>query len=166
MCQALGMARSHSNAQGEIQLVAEWLSTLPAAWQSKTHVKVGSDPLFYAGMRLTPAQQRAFGVWQDWCDARVVTPTEVWIVEGKLVATGGAYGQVLDYVDQYKSGDDYRAFAPRAIVPVVLCQAERGRTARLFAAMGVRTIVYAPSWSLASSLARIFPAQKIIESIP
>jgi len=156
------VAKSQSNAQGEMQLISEWLTTLPPSWQSKTHVKVGADPLFYAGARLTPAQQRAFGVWSDWCDARVVTPSEVWIVEGKLVARGGAYGQVLDYVDQYKSGDDYKNFAPRAIVPVVVCQAARGRLSKLFLALGVRTIVFAPSWPVAGSLMKLFPAAQIL----
>jgi len=50
------------NAQGEMQLVAEWLQTLHASYQTKTHVNVGAQELFYAGAPLTPAQSRAFGV--------------------------------------------------------------------------------------------------------
>lgn len=157
------MGSKQNNAQGEMQLVSEWLSTLPASWPSKTHVKVGSDPLFYGGARLTPAQSRAMSVWSDWADARVVTPTEVWIVEGKLVATGGAYGQLLDYLNQYPGGDDYKLWTPRAIVGVVLCQAERVRTAALFGAMGIRTITFTPTFPLSASLAKLFPAAQILE---
>jgi hypothetical protein len=147
-----------SNAQGEIQLVAEWLSTLPAAWPKKTHVRIGADQLYYQGTRLTPAQVRAFSVWNDWADARVVTPSEVWLVEGKLVATGCAYGQVLDYANQYPQSADYQQFAPRAIVPIVVCQASRARAAALFASYGVRTVVFAPTFTLAHSLQKLFPA--------
>jgi len=158
------MGKKQNNAQGEMQLVAEWLATLPSSWPNKTHLKVGSDPLFYGGARLTPAQSRALGVWSDWADARVVTPTEVWLVEGKLVATGGAYGQLLDYLNQYPSGDDYKLWAPRPVVGVVLCQAERVRTSALFGAMGIRTIVFEPTFELAKSLAKLFPAAQIMHA--
>ena len=156
------MGKKQSNAQGEMQLVAEWLAMLPKSWPNKTHLKVGSDPLFYGGQRLSPAQSRAMSVWSDWADARVVTPTEVWLVEGKLVATGGAYGQLLDYLNQYPSGDDYKLWAPRPVVGIVLCQAERVRTSALFAAMGIRTIQFTPTFALSASLAKLFPASQIM----
>jgi len=146
-----------------MQLVADWLSTLSPAWQSKTHVNVGAQQLQYAGERLSAAQQRAFGVWNSWADARVVTPTEVWIVEGKIVATGSAYGQVLDYVDEYSQSADYVPYAPRAIVPVVLTMAVRKRTSDLFARSGVRTILYQPSFALVEALAKLFPAAQILQ---
>jgi hypothetical protein len=151
-----------NNAQGEMQLIAEWLMTLPPTYQSKTRVNVGAQELFYAGMALTPAQSKAFGVWNDWSDARVFTGTQVWIVEGKLVATGGAYGQVLDYVNQYPSSLDYQQFAPAPIVPMVVTMASRPRTAALFAGMGVQTIVFQPSFPLAQALAKLFPAAQVL----
>src|SRR5579862_3351527 len=112
------MAGKQINNQGEAQLVAEWAATLSPAWKWKMRVNVGAQVLKYAGAPLTLKQQMAFGVWNDWADLRVATPTEVWIVEGKLVATGGAYGQVLDYVAQYPDSLDYQQFAPLPVVPV------------------------------------------------
>lgn len=151
-----------NNAQGEMQLVSEWLQTLPASYKTKTHVNVGAQELFYAGMALTPAQSRAFGVWNDWADARVFTGAQVWIVEGKLVGTANAYGQVLDYVNQYPQSEDYQQFAPAPVVPVVLTMASRPRTAALFAAQGVQTIVFAPSFPLAQALQKLFPAAQVL----
>lgn len=145
-----------------MQLVAEWLATLPPAWKSKTHVNVGAQLLEYAGRALTPAQTRAFGVWNDWADARVFTGTEVWIVEGKLVATGSAYGQVLDYVAQYPTSADAAQFPGVPVVPVVVTMASRARTASLFLSQGVRTIVFAPTFPLSQALARLFPAAQIL----
>ena len=145
-----------------MQLIAEWLQTLPASYSTKTHVNVGEQTLVYAGMRLTPAQTKAFGVWNDWADARVFTGQEVWIVEGKLVATGCAYGQVLDYVNQYPQSADYQQFKPATIVPVVLTMAERSRTATLFAAQGVRTMVFQPSFPLSQALLKLFPAAQVL----
>jgi len=156
--------KPHVNAQREISLLAQWLSSLNPIYQQKTHVKVGADPLLYAGIRLTPAQSRAFGVWSNWADARVVTPSEVWICEAKLVATGAAYGQLIDYLDEYPSGDDYRQFKPRQIVGIVVCQAVTGRTERLFRKMGIRTIIFQPSFDLAQSLGKIFPGSQILET--
>jgi hypothetical protein len=158
------MPRKQINAQGEMQLVAEWLATMPLGWPNKTRVNVGAQPLQYAGMQLTPKQQAAFGVWNDWADARVATPREVWIVEGKLVATGSAYGQVLDYVDEYPESADYKQFAPRPIVPIVLTMAARARTSARFATLGVRTIVFQPSFPLSQALAKLFPAAQILQT--
>jgi hypothetical protein len=157
------MGKKQENAQGEMQLVAEWISTLSRDWKTKTHVNVGAQLLQYAGQRLSAAQSRAFGVWNSWADARVATPAEVWIVEGKIVATGAAYGQVIDYVDEYPQSEDYQAFAPRPIIPVVLCMARRDRTASRFATLGVRTIVFQPSFAIAEALARLFPAAQILQ---
>jgi hypothetical protein len=156
------MGKPQNNAQGEMQLVAEWLATLPATWRHKTHVNVGAQTLVYAGTLLTPAQTAAFGVWNDWADARVFTGTEVWIVEGKRVATGCAYGQVIDYVDEYRTSADYGPFAGATVVPLVLTMASRPRTAALFAGYGVRTIVYAPTFPLSQALAKLFPAAQIL----
>ena len=159
------MSKKQRNAQGEMQLVAEWASTLPGGWRTKTHVNIGAQLLQYAGIRLTPAQTNAFGAWNDWADLRVFTGAEVWIVEGKLVGTADAYGQVLDYVNQYPLSADYDAFKPAPIFPVVLTMASRPRTAAYFLGLGVRTIVYQPSFPLSQALSRLFPAAKILQPI-
>ena len=157
------MSNKQSNQQGETQLVAEWLATLPATWKTKTNVNVGAQLLQYAGAALTPAQTRAFGVWNDWADARVFTGSEVWVVEGKLVATGAAYGQLMDYLDEYAASADYEQFKPAPVSGIVLCMASRPRTAALFNAKGVRTIIFAPTFPLSRALAKLFPAAQILQ---
>lgn len=137
-----------SNAQGEVQLLAEWLTQAPAHWKSKTNIPVGKQSLIYNGVTVATSRARAFEVWSDRADARVFTGTEVWIVEAKLVGVGGAYGQVMDYMDEYPESEDYQQFAGYPIFGVVLVAAERRRTASLFLQHGVRTIVFTPSWSL------------------
>lgn len=158
------MTRPQSNAQREAALLGEWLATLSHQWKSKTHVRVGRQTLLYAGMPLTAAQQRMFGVWSSWADARVFTGTEVWVVEAKLVGIGTAYGEVLDYVQQYPQSEDYAAFAPVPVVPVVLCIAQRPQTAAYFATLGVRTISFAPSFDFAAALAKLFPAAQVLQA--
>lgn len=156
------MGRKQNNAQGEMQLVAEWLATLPPGYKSKTHVNVGKQELFYAGQRLTAAQSAAFSVWNDWADARIWTGTEVQLVEGKLVATGCAYGQLLDYLGEYPESLDYQQFAPAPVRGIVLCMADRPRSAAYFAGFGIQTIVYQPSFPLSEALAKLFPAAQIL----
>lgn len=145
-----------SNAQREVQLLAEWLTTLPPSFKAKTHVNVGAATLQYNGERLTPAQQRMFGVWNDWADARVAAGLEVWIVEAKIVGIGTAYGQVLDYCDEYPSSLDAREFPSATVVPVVLCAFDRPRTSRYFARFGVRTVVFTPVWARLTLQNKIF----------
>lgn len=144
------------NAQLETQLLAEWWLTLPRSWRNKTHVDVGRALLDYNGQPLTPARQRAFGVWNDWADMRIFTGAEVWIVEAKLVGVGGAYGQVLDYLDEYPASTDYQQFMPAPVVGVVLCAFERARTAALFARYGIRTVLFTPSWAGNSLASKVF----------
>lgn len=133
--------------------------TLPRGWPNKTHINVGQAVLEYQGQVLTPSQQAAFGVWNDWADARVFTGAEVWIIEAKIVNTGGAYGQLLDYVSEYPDSADYRQFKPAPIVPIVLCAFERLRTRNVFAGFGVRTILYTPSWAGNSLATKVFSSQ-------
>lgn len=135
------------NAQLETQLLAEWWATLPPSWPNKTHVNVGAAALDYNGQPLSPARQRAFGVWNDWADMRIATGAEVWLIEGKIIGTGGGYGQLLDYLDEYPTSLDYRQFVGQPIVGILVCAFKRDRTAQLFARMGIRTIVFTPSWA-------------------
>ena len=143
------------NAQMETQLLAEWVTSLPRGWANKTHVAVGAQTLEFQGKPLTIAQQKAFSVWSDWADMRIFTGAEVWLVEGKIVATGAAYGQLLDYLNEYPYSADYAAFTPAPVVGIVVCAFERPRTAALFSRYNLRTIVHTPSWagnSLANKL--------------
>jgi hypothetical protein len=144
-----------SNAQREMQLLAQWLTTLPAGWKSKTHVRVGTDPLRSTRDLITPTLARAFLPWSDWADARVFTGTQVWIVEAKLVASAGAYGQLLDYLDQYPQSEDAQNFRSIPVVGVVLAAAVRDRASRLFAQYGLQTILFAPEWTKESILQKI-----------
>lgn len=145
-----------SNAQLETQLLAEWLTQSGWAARSKTHVNVGAQTLQYLGQPLTPARQKAFGVWNDWCDARVFTGAEVWLIEAKIVNTGAAYGQLLDYMDEYPTSLDYVAYRPAPITGIVLCAYDRTRTAVLFQKYNIRTIVYTPSWAADTLAAKVF----------
>ena len=147
---------SHSNAQREIQLLGEWLATLPSYWKTKTHVNVGVSTLDYNGKALTPARQRAFGVWNDWADARVATGAEIWIIEAKIVGTGGAYGQVLDYCNEYPTSADYASMTAAPVIPIVLAAFDKPRTRLYYAQFGVRTVVFTPSWAGDTLASKVF----------
>lgn len=147
------------NAQLETQLLAEWLTVSNWGARAKTHVPVGAATLTSNGIVLTPARQRAFGVWNDWADCRIYTGSEVWLVEAKIVNIGGVYGQLLDYMDEYPTSLDYQQFAPAPIVGMVLCAFIRERTAAVFHRMGIRTIVYTPSWAGDSLVGKVHKSQ-------
>lgn len=138
---------TRDNLQLETQLLSEWITTAGWAERARTHVPVGAATLQYNGQPLSPARQRAFGVWNDWADCRIFTGAQVWLVEAKIVNVGTVYGQLLDYLDEYPQSLDYQEFAPAPVVPVVLCAFLRSRTAAVFQRLGVRTIVYTPSWA-------------------
>lgn len=139
--------RVNANKQRETQLLMEWLLSLPKGFQWKTHVNVGAAILQYNGKPLSPAMQRAFGVWNSWADARVYTGTEVLLIEAKIVGTGAAYGELMDYLDQYPTSTDYSQFRPAPIRGVVVAAYVKDRTRMLFANYGVSTTIFTPSWA-------------------
>jgi len=139
-----------------VQLLAEWLTTLPPWFKSKTNIDVGAAVIQYNGARLTPAQQKMFGVWNDKADARIWAPPELWLVEAKIVGTASAYGQVLDYCDEYPQSLDAREWPAAPVIPVVVCAYEKPRTAQYFARFGVRTVVFTPGWAKDTLASKIF----------
>lgn len=155
ICARGSIVGTQSNAQRETQLLAEWLTQLPAMFVAKTHVRVGEHRLYYGDEGPVANITAALQVWSDWADARVYTGSEIWLVEAALVGTGAKYGQVLDYCDEYPSSLDYKQFAPVPVIPVVLTAAEKLRTRNYFARFGVRTIVFTPSWALKSIATKI-----------
>jgi hypothetical protein len=151
-----------NNIQGERALIAEWLQTFPASYLHETNVYVTALEGSYAGMPLTPAQARAFGVKRRRCDARVFTGAQVWIVEGKIEALDGAYGQVLGYVRDYPSSEDYQQFKPAPIVPIVVGVETFPIVAAYWSAFGVQTINFTPSFSLAQALMKLYPEAQVL----
>ena len=149
------------NRQLEVQLLAEWWASLPRSWQNKTNVNVGAITLSYNGQVLSPARQRAFGVWNDRADMRIFNDSEVWIVEAKIVNVGSAYGQVLDYCDEYPTSADYQPYFGMPIIPVVVCAFKRDRTAKIFERFGVRTILFTPSWAGDSLANKVFSQSNV-----
>jgi len=133
--------------QLEAALLSEWSATLDPSWQWKTQIRVGTVPLVYNGVVLSPAQRRNFANWSDWCDERIFTGSEIWIVEAKVVGTAGAYGQVLDYARQWPSSMDAEDYPGRPVLPVVLTAFEKPDTASYFGKFGVKTIIFTPSWA-------------------
>ena len=148
--------RVNANQQRETQLVMEWLLSLGKGVQWKTNVPVGAEILQYNGKPLTPAMKRAFGVWHSKCDARVYTGSEVLIVEGKIIGTGTAYGEVMDYLDQYPTSTDYKDFRPAPIRGVVVAAYVKDRTRMLFSNYNIQTIIFTPSWAADTLSNKVF----------
>lgn len=135
-----------SNSQGEQQLLAEWLTKLPAGFLSKTHVRVGQTTIVLNGKALTPARQRAQLVWSDWMDARVFTGQEVWLIEASIENRANKYGQILWYRSLYPACDDAKHFLGWPIIPLVLSAIERPGMKTFWAGYGIRTVLYQPVW--------------------
>jgi hypothetical protein len=149
--------RVKTNAQGETQLLFEWLSTLPPDYKWSYHVFVGRVPLDTGGVPLSPARARALAATDRWVDARVATPHEVWVVEAKLKGVDAAYGQAYGYSRSYAHSLDYVDFAPRLIVPVVLVAARIPEVEMAFEPLGIRTIQFPVSW-LGDGLIKLYQA--------
>lgn len=143
----------------ETQLLAEWLTSLPASFKTKTHVNVGAQALLSNLDAVQMARLRAFSAWNDWADARIFDGGGVTLVEAKIVGTANGYGQILSYLDQYPASLDYLAFRGFPVTGAVLCAFSLPRNVSLFSRYGIRTIVFTPSWAPNSLVQKIFGGQ-------
>ena len=145
----------NDNKQLETQLLAEWRETLPAGWQSLTHVHVSQIALLPQFKNYAPNMLRAVANWNDWADMRIFTGGEVWLVEATIVNNGKKYGQLLEYLSDYPQSTDYQQFKPAPIVGVVLTAFERKASTQLFAQQGIRTVVFTPLWANTSLYSKV-----------
>jgi hypothetical protein len=143
----------------ETQLLAEWLTTLPASFLTKTHINVGAQALQSNLSQVQMARLRAFSAWNDWADARVFAGSEVWLVEAKIVSTANAYGQLISYLDEYPASLDYLQFRGYPVTGIVLCAFRLARVANLFFRYNIRTILFTPSWAGDSLVQKVFGGQ-------
>jgi len=111
--------------------------------------------MVYLGEVLTPAQRRAFQVWNDWADARIFTGSEVWIVEASIVGKAAKYGQALEYASEWPASLDSQCLTGWPVIPIVLCAFEKPATASLFSKFGVRTILFTPAWAGMSLVSKV-----------
>jgi hypothetical protein len=81
-----------------------------------------------------------------WADAIIVTPTELIILEGKIIAAPGSIAQLQLYLDLVAKTPELVPFLDRTPRGVLLVAVEDPATTALAGRWGIRVVVYRPPW--------------------
>jgi len=137
----------------EIRLLSEFFGYRyrTAHWQLR--VRLGSQTLAGPGVIEPGKNVPQAIVTQMWADGVVYLPTETQIWEAKVVLTGSAIGQLLEYRQAWPASP---GLPPSASTNVTLhTVAARARQAAVDVAKqwGIEVALYAPAWLLADAAA-------------
>jgi hypothetical protein len=128
-------------------LLHEWASLQPWDYPPVYELRLGPTPLSAAAGVLTPEIEGMLRVRNRYADLVGVTPSEVQIIEAKMVFDPGAISQVQHYVDLAHNTPLLRNYPGRIIQPVILVAFDDPVLRQKAEAAGIRVILYTPPWA-------------------
>lgn len=140
-------AQTRNWAPREIRLVAEYCAaTFPDAHVYQNQ-RLGPPVINDAGQFQSQAEMNMVGGnLRRWADAIIVSPTELVVLEGKIIAHPGSISQVMLYMQLVPTTPELQPFLDRQIVGRLLVAVEDPVVTSLADRLGIRTVVYRPPW--------------------
>jgi len=110
-------------------------------------LRLGPTPLSATAGVPTPQVEAMLRLFNRYADLIGITPTEIQVIEAKMIFDPGALSQVEHYVDLVHYTDLLRAFAPRVVQPIILVAFDDAILHQKANAKGIRVILYTPEWA-------------------
>lgn len=129
------------------KLLHEWAQMQPWDFPPIYELRLGPTPLSAAIPPPTPAEEGMLRLFNRYADLVGIAPTEIQVIEAKMRLDPGALSQVEHYVDLVHYTELLRAFAPRAVQPVILVAFDDPIVHQKAAARGIRVLLYTPTWA-------------------
>jgi len=149
------------NVQASTKLLHEWAAMQPWDDPPTYELRLGPTPLSAAVDVMTPEVERMLRVFNRYADLIGITPTEIQVVEAKMLFDPGAISQVQHYVDLVHYTPILRQFPGRQVVAVILVAFDDPIIHQRANAAGIRVIVYSPPWA-AEWLKKRYSGRKIL----
>jgi len=127
-------------------------------------LRLGPTPLSVNASVLTPAVEAMLRVFNRYADMIGITPTEIQVIEAKMVADPGAVSQLQHYVDLVHTTPLVRQYAPRSVQGVLLFAVNDPIVAQRANAAGLRVEIFTPAWTQEYLNLKYFRRQRIIPS--
>lgn len=137
---------SRRRTQASTRLLHEWSIMQPWDAPPVYELRLGPTPLSANAPTITPAVERMLRVFNRYADMVGVTPTEVQVIEAKMVAEPGAISQLQHYVDLVHSTPLLSQYPGRRVQGVLLFAVNDPIVAQRASAAGLRVIIFTPPW--------------------
>lgn len=133
--------------QASTKLLHEWSIMQP--WQSPPiyELRIGPTPLVAAAPVLTPAIERMLRNFNRYADMIGITPTEIQVIEAKMVAEPGAISQLQHYVDLVHTTPTMSQYPARRVQGVLLFAVGDPIITQKAMAVGIRVVIFTPAWT-------------------
>jgi hypothetical protein len=137
---------SRRRTQASTRLLHEWSEMQPWDAPPMYELRLGPTPLSVNAPVVTPAIERMLRVFNRYADMVGITPTEIQVIEAKVVAEPGAVSQLQHYIDLVHTTPLVSEFAPRAIQGILLFAVNDPIVAQRANSVGIRVVIFTPAW--------------------
>jgi hypothetical protein len=128
-------------------------------------LRIGPTPLVAFTQAITPAIERMLRNFNRYADMIGITPTEIQVIEAKMVAEPGAISQLQHYVDLVHTTPLMQQYGARRVVGVLLFAVGDPIIAQRALANGLRTIIFSPAWTQEYLNLKYFRRQSTIPAV-
>lgn len=132
--------------QASTRLLHEWSKLQPWLLPPIYELRLGPTPLTTPGTVLTPALERQLSVFNRYSDLVGPMPTELLVVEAKMVADPGAQSQLQHYLDLVRVSKLPTAWPYLPIQGVLLWAVDDPIIHQRAVAAGIRIEIFTPPW--------------------
>jgi len=151
--------------QASTKLLHEWSIMQPWERPPIYELRIGPTPLVANAPVLTPKIEALLRNFNRYADMIGITPTELQVIEAKMVAEPGAISQLQHYVDLVHTTPQLAPYAARRVQGVLLFAVGDPIVAQRAQQAGLRVIIFTPAWTQEYLNLKYFRRQSVIPAV-
>jgi len=151
--------------QASTRLLHEWSIMQPWDFPPIYELRIGPTPLSVNAPVLTPSIERMLRNFNRFADMIGVTPTEIQVIEAKMVAEPGAISQLQHYVNLAHTTPLISQYPGRRIQGVLLFAVNDPIVFQAALAVGLRVVIFTPVWCNEYLNLKYFRRQAVIPAV-
>ena len=109
-------------------------------------LRLGPTPLVANAPTITPAMEQMLRRFNRYADMVGITPTEIQVIEAKVVAEPGAISQLQHYIDLVYTTPLLQTYGNRRVQGVLLWAVDDAIVHQRAVAAGIRVVIFTPDW--------------------
>lgn len=151
--------------QASTRLLHEWSIMQPWSYPPIYELRIGPTPLVALNQAITPQIERLLRNFNRYADMIGITPTEIQVIEAKMVAEPGAISQLQHYVDLVHTTPVMQQYSGRLVVGVLLFAVGDPIITQRAQQNGFRVIIFTPAWVQDYLNLKYFRRQSVIPAV-
>jgi hypothetical protein len=132
--------------QASTNLLHQWVTAVHPNDYAIYELRLGPTPLGPVGYPITPAVEAMLRSSNMYADVVIVEPTQIEVVEAKVVGTPSAVSQLRAYASLVLSTPDLRPYLGRQLVERHLWAVDNALARQMANAAGQVVTIFTPPW--------------------